>query len=133
MQRYAKHYQRSQVMTASPGQLLLLAYDGAIRFLREAGAAMAKRDLASQSDAIVRAQSILLYLLQSLNHDADAALADNLDRIYRYLYDRLTRANVDDDLQGIEEALGMLGSLRGAWEEAEGQVRGAAPAAVGAS
>lgn len=131
MQRYTSQYQQSQIMTANPGELLLLTYDAAIRFLREAGDAMSRHDLYAQSTAVVRTQHILQYLRGTLNHDANPELADRLDGIYGYLLDELTQANIHDDLPKIESAVGLLATLRSAWEEAELQARGATPAAVG--
>jgi len=130
MQRHAAQYQQNQVLTADPGQLLLLTYDGALRFLREATEAMDRRDLYRQSEAIVRAQHLIMYLAGSLNHQANPELAGNLERIYHYLVDRLTAANVHDDRSGLEEAAMLLGNLREAWEQA--QTQAAAPVAVGA-
>lgn len=131
MQRHAAQYQQNQVLTADPGQLLLLTYDGAIRFLREAAEAMGRRDLYRQSESIVRAQHLIMYLAGSLNHQANPELAGNLERIYHYLVDRLTAANVHDDRGGVDEALSLLGSLRQGWEQATGQA--AEPLALGAS
>jgi flagellar protein FliS len=125
MQRRLDQYRDTQMLTASPEQLLLHTYDGSIRFLRQAAAAMSNRDLAAQSEAIVRAQQLLLYLMTTLNHEVNPDLASNLTKIYSYLVDRLTYANVNDESGPVEEALELLGELRSAWHEALVQQQGA--------
>lgn len=115
-------YWKSQVMTASPGRLLLMTYDGGLRFLRLAGDAMARRDLENQHINILKAQSIVLELINTLDHSINSQLAGDLERIYRYVYDRLTEANVRDDLRALREAETMLTRLREAWAEADAQM-----------
>ena len=112
MQSPTDQYQQNHVLTARPEQLLIQTYDGSIRFLRAAAAAMTKKDLSAQNDSILRAQQLLLY------HEANPELASNLESIYSYLLERLTWANVNDDTAPVEEALSLLGDLRSAWCEA---------------
>jgi flagellar protein FliS len=127
MQRYNGQYQHNQIMTASPGQLLLLTYRGILRFLSEAAEAMEREDLYAQSTAIVKAQDLLRYLADTLNYEADPLLAGNLERIYRYLMNRLTRANVKNDREALQEVIQLLVECQSAWEEAEALARGVPP------
>ena len=117
------HYRENQITTASRGQLLLMTYDGMLRFLEEGRRAMAESRYDVQSSNITKTQSLLLDLLSSLDHKAAPELANNLDRLYRYLYDRLTTANVKDDEKALTEVAGILADLREAWVEAERQIR----------
>lgn len=112
-------YRENQVTTASRGQLLLMTYDGMLRFLEEGRQAMRASRYEAQNAHITRTQSLLLELLMTLNRAVDPVLTDRLERLYRYMYDRLTEANVRDDEQALTEVAGMLASLREAWAEAD--------------
>jgi flagellar protein FliS len=111
-------YQHNQILTAGRSQLLLLVYDGALRFLNLARARMGARDLEGQHHNIIRAQAILVELISSLDPAVDPALAASLGRVYAYLYDRLTYANVHDDERALGEVIRHLGQLREAWAQA---------------
>jgi len=118
--KYADNqYARSQFLTASPGKLLLMTFDGILRFLHSAKPALEQKRYEEQHENIVKAQALIMELVCSLNHSVNPPLAANLDRIYRYCYDRLTKANVDDDITALLEAEKLLGELREAWSEAE--------------
>lgn len=120
MPKYAEVYTENEVLTASRGELLLLTYRGVLRCLREAGEAMRKHDLEAQQAAIVKAQNLLLHLADTLDHSVHPQLCANLARIYWYAVDRLTRANLEDDWQGVAEVRGLISRLLSAWEEASG-------------
>jgi flagellar protein FliS len=111
-------YQQNQVLTAGRSQLLLLAYDGALRFLSLARADMKARKLEGQHRHIVRTQAIVLELITSLDPTVDPTMAATLRGLYEYLYDRLTYANVNDDDAALAEVLGHLVQLREAWAQA---------------
>lgn len=117
------YYQASQVNTASRGALLILAYDGVLRFLAEAKRAIANRQLEVQNTNLTKAQAIIAELMSSLDHSANPQLAGSLSRLYAYMYDRLVYANVHDDEAAIVEVSRMLSELREAWAEADKIVR----------
>ena len=117
--RIQRHYREQQLATAGCGQLVMLAYDGMIRALTDAARAMREHRCEAQNDAILRAQDLLLALLSSLDRSAHPRLADNLERLYRFLFDRLTWANVSDDEAALRTVTAMLADLRDAWAEAE--------------
>lgn len=112
-------YRENQVKTSSRGQLLLMVYDGMLRYLEEGRRAMSESRLDVQSENLTRTQSLLIELLVTLDHTACPTVATNLDRLYRYMYDRLVWANVNDDTQAVQEVAGLLSSLRETWAEAE--------------
>lgn len=116
-------YLETQVMTATPGKLLIMAYDGAIRFARIAMEKMKIRKLDEQSANIRKVQNILLELMGSLNWEVDHQLASNLDALYTYMFDRLTQANIADDTVALDEVITILSELRSAWAEAELAIR----------
>ncbi len=116
-------YLANQVLSASPGQLVVLAYDGALRFARVALEALKKGDIQTQSQYILRSQGIVMHLLSSLDSTADPRLSHDLSRIYVYIHGRLTDANVNSDSEALEECIKLLSELREAWAEAENNQR----------
>ncbi|HEX2951317.1 MAG TPA: flagellar export chaperone FliS [Armatimonadota bacterium] len=117
------YYQASQVNTASRGTLLVLAYDGLLRFLAEGKRAMLAKQIEVQNTNLTKAQSIIVELINTLDPTANPQLAESLKRLYTYMYDRLVYANVHDDEAAIMEVAGMLSELREAWAEADRIVR----------
>jgi len=111
-------YVDNQIKTASPGKLLVMAYDAAIKFGRMAQEKMKEGDLFEQSTSIRKVQNILLELMASLDPKVDRQLTANLDALYTYMFDKLTHANVHDDVNAIEEVVQIMTELRSAWEEA---------------
>lgn len=116
-------YMENQFKTATPGKLIVMAYDAAIRFARAAAEKMKEGRLDEQSANIIKVQHIVLELISSLNFHADSRLADNLEGLYSYVFDRLTYANTRDDQAALEEAIRILSDMRSVWAEAELLVR----------
>jgi len=112
-------YMDIQVKTASPGKLLIMAHDAAIRFGRAAQENMRERKLDRQSANIAKMQNILVELISSLDPKADRQLAANLDALYTYMFDRLTYANIRDNEKALEEVIGIFAELRSTWAEAD--------------
>jgi flagellar protein FliS len=116
-----QQYQESQILTTSKGKLLLMTYDGAIRFVRQAQAHMAAKEFEQQNTAIIKAQRIVLELIYTLDSKADPDLAHRLTLLYEYLFNRLIEANIYDDMEALDEVLNHLTELRSAWAEADRQ------------
>jgi flagellar protein FliS len=119
---YARTYQTQAVLTASPGLLVLMLYDGALRFLAKAHVALeADKDDWHRFEVINRniqkAQNIIAELKGTLNHDAGGEVAANLDRLYEYYIRRLHEANFKKDVNPVIEVEGLLGELRDGWSE----------------
>jgi len=116
-----KSYQQVATQTAPPGQLVLMLYEGAIRFLERALAGFKLEDPAEYnqtiSNNIIRTQDIIFELNVTLNMDAGGELAQTLRRLYDYLDRRLMQANLSKDEAVIKEALGRLTVLRDAWNQ----------------
>ena len=121
-----RQYQTAQVQTAGPAQLTLMCYDGIARFLAQARAAMtaSPRRWDEQSARIGRAQALLTELLNGLDFERGGRVARDLDTLYRYLYDRLTHANIKDDVAALDEVRAAAAELRDAWAEAMGEAAG---------
>ncbi len=115
-------YQEQRVQHASPGERVLMLYDGALRFLRGAQVAMEDGDPTGQQHNLERVQGVLLGLISSLNLNQGGELAHCLLRIYEYCYNRLCDASSVDDLSAVREVSALLADLRGAWADAASQV-----------
>ncbi|MER3419182.1 MAG: flagellar export chaperone FliS [Chloroflexota bacterium] len=121
-----QQYQTTQIQTASPGELVVLLYDGAIRYLTRAQAALAERRLEDAGADLVRAQELVLELLAGLDLERGGTLAGNLRDLYLFIYKTLVEANVRKDALKVATALRLLEPVRAAWQTV---VRGEAEAA----
>lgn len=114
-------YRQVATQTATPGQLVLMLFDGAIRFLERARLGFAETDpLAfnlAVNNNIQRAQAIIRELNNSLNLRDGGAIAANFQRLYDYMDERLQESNFQKTEAGITEVLRRLGVLRDAWAE----------------
>jgi flagellar secretion chaperone FliS len=117
--QHARNYMRSQVETASPTQLVVMLYDGAIRFLSLGKERMEARLIEEQNTYLTKAQLILSELISSLNAQKGGEIASNLKRIYIYMIERLVHANMYDDPAAIDEVIALLLDLRESWGEVE--------------
>jgi flagellar protein FliS len=106
-------YQQSSVQTASPGQLVLMLYDGAIRFVKLGIAGIEERDINKANSSLIRAQRIVNELMASLN--TSVPIAATLMGIYDYINRRLIEANIKKSKAPAEEVLEYLVELREAW------------------
>ena len=111
-------YRRNEVTTSSPGKLVLMLYDDAIRCLKWGGRAMEKRDIQATNDNLCRAQQIIFTLLGALDREAGGAIADNLAGLYNYILRLVSRANIEKDPSRVQEALGLMDTLRAGWQGA---------------
>lgn len=116
-----KSYMQVAMKTASPGQLVLMLYDGAIRYLEGALRGFALDDPAEYHSTInlnvQRAQAILDELNAALNIGAGGDFAANLRNLYTYLDRRLFESNLRKETEGIEEVIQRLTTLRDAWRD----------------
>ncbi len=108
-------YKKVQVQTADQGQLILMCYDGAIKFLNQALVAMQKGDAAGKTNFLTRTQNILWELTSSLNYET-GEVAHNLDALYNYMIRRLIDADFHDKPEAVNEVIGHLTDIKSAWE-----------------
>ncbi|MCL6557407.1 MAG: flagellar export chaperone FliS [Firmicutes bacterium] len=111
-----QQYLQSAVLTAEPGQLTLMLYRGAGKFVRQAKDRLAARDIPGAHEAIVRAQDILVYLMETVNPEME--IGKNLFALYEYMHRRLVEANMKKDAAVLQEVAGFLEELAGTWAEA---------------
>ena len=107
-------YQNSKIMTASPAELTLMLYEGAIRFCNVAITAIEQNDVTKAHTNIIKVQRIIDYLRQTL--DMKYAVAQEFEKIYSYLSGRLIEANVKKDKEILEEVNMHLRSVRDNWK-----------------
>lgn len=133
MQKAAQAYFQAQVTTTSQGDLLIMLYDGAVKFLTQAKERMAARDMAGKGILISKAMDIINELDSSLNADKGGELAVNLHKLYFYCSTRLLNANLKLDPALIDEVIKILTGLRSAYAQIidtpEAKAAGAAIAA----
>lgn len=111
----AQTYLRTRVMTATPEQLQMMLYDGAIRFAEQAKAAMDGGDYEKSYVAISRVQKILTEMSCGLKPDVLPELCQKLSALYSYVYRKLIDANVKHDAEAMGEALNLLRYQRETW------------------
>lgn len=116
----AKIYQRvgvdSSVASASPHQLILMLYDGAIDAVRVGRSHMQERRIAEKGQSLGKAISIVQDGLKaSIDANAGGDLATRLHSLYDYILMRLLQANLRNDVKALDEVMHLLGDLRGAW------------------
>jgi flagellar protein FliS len=110
-------YRKQQIMTASPGQLVLLLYSSARTRLRRALTSLAAGDAKSATDQLARVQDIVTELMVTLDPKG-GAISDNLFRLYEYMTFRLVNARVRPDPAPIQEVSKLMAVLHEAWEQA---------------
>lgn len=108
-------YQNNKVMTASPAELTLMLYEGAIKFCNIAELALEQKDIPKAHTNIVKVEKIIDYLRQTL--DMKYAVAQDFENIYSYLSQRLVEANIKKDKEILEEVNMHLRSVRDNWKE----------------
>lgn len=123
MVRGYDQYMVNETNTASPDKLVLMAYDGMVRFLCAAEEALKKRDYEALNSHIQRVQSILSVLSANLRPEVFPSLCKRLSSLYDWFQLRLVTANINEDSSILIEVRNQIGELRDAWLEAERRCR----------
>lgn len=118
--RYSQAYQKAAVNTTDQRKLILMLYDGAIRFLTAAAARINKGDHYEAHKNLVKGKSIIAELLASLNLEQGGDIAGNLQRLYTYMFNELIEANVNKDVARITQVITLLKELRVGWQSLNG-------------
>ena len=113
-------YQANAVLTAPPGRLLVMLYDGAGRFLRRASAAMQAGEVAKCNTALQRAEAIVDELIVTLDHDRGGELAGSLRDVYLFCLRHLNEARLEKEPAKIDEVVALLAELRDAFAQIDG-------------
>lgn len=111
----ANAYQRNAILTASPAELTLMLYDGAIKFANIGILAIKKKDYEKANTNIKKAQAIITELRVTLDHKYK--VWEDFERVYDYIYRRLVEANIKKDIEILEDALKYIREMRDTWKE----------------
>lgn len=111
-------YKENQILTASPEQILILLYSGAIRFTRQAIYGLEEENITLFHHGIKKSMAIITEFSNSLDHEIGGEIAENLDALYNFMIKELTLANIHKDIEKLRVVDRLLVHLRGAWEEA---------------
>lgn len=119
---HARTYRTNSVLTASPGQLVLMLYDGALKALRLAREGFAQpesdpRRFEAINTNLLKAQAIIGELQDTLDHEAGGEFAATMHRLYDYYNRRLLEANIRKDAKPVAEVERLLRDVRDAWAE----------------
>jgi flagellar protein FliS len=111
----AQNYLRTRVLTATPEQLQMMLFDGAIRYGEQARLAIESKNWENSHNLITRMQKIVVELNGNLKHDIFPELCGKLASLYNYAYRNLIEANVKHRMEPLEEALKILRYQRETW------------------
>lgn len=109
------NYAKERILNASPAQLTLMLYDGAIKFCNIAIAAVEKGDVMKAHNNIMKVEKIIGEFRATL--DFKYPVAEDFDKVYQYIMDRLIEANIKKDKDILEEVLTHLRTMRETWDE----------------
>jgi flagellar protein FliS len=108
-------YRETAVTTQNRGRLIVMLYDGAIKFLRQAIQDIRQGDLAAKGTHLARAQDIIFELNTVLDMEKGGQIAQNLRSLYTFMQRHLSQANIRKDTAMIQEVIGMLEELNQSW------------------
>ena len=115
--RGAEAYRRTEVQSSSPLGLVVMLYDGAIKFVLEAREAIARNDVRARTTAVSRTLAIVAELQNTLNLKDGGEVARELDRLYAYISSRLLDVTAKADDEAAKEVQKLLTTLREGWSQ----------------
>jgi flagellar protein FliS len=116
-------YRRGTVLAATPGQLVVLLYDGARRFMRQAAVAMGDGEVERAHKALRNSERIIRHLDGTLDFE-QGDIPHRLHAIYLFSLSHLNAARMTQDPGKVEQVSELLGELREAWSQAAAEVEG---------
>ncbi|CCQ94613.1 Flagellar protein FliS [[Clostridium] ultunense Esp] len=114
-------YRQNTVFTATPEELTLMLYDGAIKFMNIAKYNIENSQIEKAHQALIRAQDIILELSSSLNMEYE--ISNNFKQLYDFIMNNLIDANINKEIKPIDEALEILTEMRDIWKEVMKEVK----------
>ena len=116
-----KQYKQVQVKTANKEKLLIMLYQGCIKFLRLAKKSIEDEDIQGANNYIIRSQDIIRELMHTLDREKGGEVADNLYSLYDFMNRQLIEANVNKDVEKIEVVEDMMMELLDSWKQIAGE------------
>lgn len=117
-----QRYRAVKIQTASPAQIMIMLYDGAIRFALIAKKKIEEKDYAAKGTYIGKVQAIISELMSSLDFSIAPELCTQLEQLYIYMMEQLTEANLNLDVDKLDVVVRLLRTLRDGWSEALGSL-----------
>jgi flagellar protein FliS len=112
-----KTYQKTQVTTASREKILLMLYEGAIRFVKHAQVAMVEKKIADKGRNLSKATAILSELMATLDFKSGGQLAVDLESLYIFMIDKLIEGNINNDVECLKNVESILRTLHEGWQD----------------
>lgn len=125
MNPYLKQYRQTQIDTAPKEQILLMLYDGAVRFLNQAKVGFAEKNIEKIHNNIIKVQNIITEFESTLDMENGGEFAQNLFALYEYINTQLLTANMKKREECLDEALKHMTQLRDTWRQAVKQFKAA--------
>ncbi|MDH4122102.1 MAG: flagellar export chaperone FliS [Deltaproteobacteria bacterium] len=117
-------YQTAGIQTADQRTLIVMLYDGLIRFLKKAEQKIEAQDIEGAHNYLVRSREIVAELMATLNPEKGGEVGRNLKRLYVYVFDKVVEANLYKDTDRIREAVKIMSTLREGWASIKTQTAG---------
>lgn len=117
-----QRYRAVKIQTASPAQIMIMLYDGAIRFALIAKKKIEEKDYAAKGTYIGKVQAIISELMSSLDFSIAPELCTQLEQLYIYMMEQLTDANLNLKVDNLDVVVRLLRTLRDGWSEALGSL-----------
>lgn len=111
-------YKQTSVQSASKEKILLMLYEGCIRFMKQALQCIDNNDIAGRGQNIGRAFDIVNELNNTLNHEVGGDIAKNLEQLYMFVNEQLTKANAYKDRKALADAIKVMETLYEGWVQA---------------
>jgi flagellar protein FliS len=110
-------YRKTNVITADPGKLVIMCYEGAIDNLKLAKRKFNEQDYEGKGKAVTKTLDILDELLCALDFEKGGSIASNLESLYNFMTRRILQAEAEKDIDGFDEIIRMLSELLAAWQD----------------
>jgi flagellar protein FliS len=123
MKNAYQKYKTTQVQSASREKLLLMMYEGAIKFTKLAIQAAEEKRIADRGQYIGRAYDIVMELNNTLDHKVGGEISRNLEQLYMFMTEQFTKANVTGDPEPLRQTLKLLETLYDGWVKAVEQIK----------
>jgi len=117
-----KAYGNNKVLIATPAELTLMLYDGAVKFANRAVDALEKKDYENTNINIQRCRAIIVELMSTLNFKYP--VAEDFKRMYDYIFNLLVKANMEKDMESLQRALEEIRGMRDVWKEVMAKAKG---------
>ena len=123
MKNVYQKYKNTSIQSASREKLLLMMYEGAIKFTKLAIASCEEKRIADRGIYIGRTFDILMELNNTLDHKVGGEISQNLEQLYMFMTDQLTKANLSGNVEHLRHVLRILETLYDGWQKAVEQLK----------